>query len=54
MRQVPFPNRGFTCPRNRDEDGLTHAFTLPYSHFFHLNIQYGTIAANSIRISAIG
>jgi hypothetical protein len=28
------------------------ALTASYSHFFHLKIQYGTIAANSIAISA--
>ena len=29
-------------------------FDFLYSHFFHLKIQYGTIAAHSIMISAIG
>jgi hypothetical protein len=41
----------------RDDNALTRhraSSIMSYSHFFHLKIQYGTIAAHSIMISAIG
>ena len=43
IRQLPESQNATRALKNR-----------PYSHFFHLKIQYGTIAAISISTSAYG